>query len=54
MIVSIDPSEFNGGNVVNVSIKNEYYEPIYKPFITEILWKKQLKYKVMESDFVGY
>lgn len=31
------PSEFNKGNIVNVSINDEYYEPIYKPFITEIL-----------------
>lgn len=30
------PCEFNGGKVVNVSIKNENYEPIYEPFYIEI------------------
>lgn len=28
--------EFNGGKVVNVSIKNENYEPIYEPFYYEL------------------
>lgn len=30
------PFEFNGGQVVNVSIKDESYEPIYAPFYTII------------------
>lgn len=29
-------TEFNGGNVVNVSIKNEFYKPTYKPFYIEL------------------
>ena len=28
--------EFNGGQVVNVSIKDEYYDPIYEPFYYEL------------------
>lgn len=31
-----NPSEFMGGNVVNVSINNEHYTATYEPFITEI------------------
>ena len=30
------PCEFNGGQIVNVSIKNEHYEPTYEPFYTII------------------
>ena len=30
------PTEFYNGKVVNVSIKNEFYKPIYKPFYIEL------------------
>lgn len=29
-------TEFNGGKVVNVSLLDEYYQPIYKPLILEL------------------
>ena len=33
---SHDVTEFYNGKVVNVSIKNEFYKPIYKPFYIEL------------------
>lgn len=31
-----NPTEFMGGQVVNVSLLDEYYQPTYKPFIIEL------------------
>ena len=31
-----NPTEFMGGNIVNVSLLDEYYQPTYRPFIIEL------------------